>query len=95
MKRILFLLFAIGLGAGMTVMAGMSTSKIRKETRFLTDKMAYELNLTTQQYNDAYEITTLFIRSVISWITWHVVMNGRWMTIMKRWTSVMTIFVGY
>ena len=91
MKRILFLLFAIGLGAGMTVMAGMSTSKIRKETRFLTDKMAYELNLTTQQYNDAYEI----IRSVISWITWHVVMNGRWMTIMKRWTSVMTIFVGY
>lgn len=53
MKRILFLLFAIGLGAGMTVMAGMSTSKIRKETRFLTDKMAYELNLTTQQYNDA------------------------------------------
>lgn len=96
MKRILFLLFAIGLGAGMTVMAGMSTSKIRKETRFLTDKMAYELNLTTQQYNDAYEINYDFIYSVrISWITWHVVMNGRWMTIMKRWTSVMTIFVGY
>ena len=64
MKRILFLLFAIGLGAGMTVMAGMSTSKIRKETRFLTDKMAYELNLTTQQYNDAYEINYDFIYSV-------------------------------
>ena len=82
MKRILFLLFAIGLGAGMTVMAGMSTSKIRKETRFLTDKMAYELNLTTQQYNDAYEIN-------------YVVTNGHWMIIMKRWISVMTIFVGY
>ena len=64
MKRILFLLFSIGLGAGMTVMAGMSTSKIRKETRFLTDKMAYELNLTTQQYNDAYEINYDFIYSV-------------------------------
>ena len=64
MKRILFLLFAIGLSAGMTVMAGMSTSKIRKETRFLTDKMAYELNLTTQQYNDAYEINYDFIYSV-------------------------------
>ena len=64
MKRILFLLFAICLGAGMTVMAGMSTSKIRKETRFLTDKMAYELNLTTQQYNDAYEINYDFIYSV-------------------------------
>ena len=64
MKRILFLLFAIGLGAGMAVMAGMSTSKIRKETRFLTDKMAYELNLTTQQYNDAYEINYDFIYSV-------------------------------
>ena len=45
MKRILFLLFAVGLTANMTVMAGMSTSKVRKETRFLTDKMAYELSL--------------------------------------------------
>lgn len=44
MKRILFLLFAVGLTANMTVMAGMSTSKVRKETRFLTDKMAYELS---------------------------------------------------
>ena len=64
MKRILFLLFAVGLGASMTVMAGMSTSKVRKETRFLTDKMAYELSLSTQQYNDAYEINYDFIYSV-------------------------------
>jgi hypothetical protein len=61
MKRILFLLFAVGLGASMTVMAGMSTSKVRKETRFLTDKMAYEMNLSTQQYNDTYEINYDFI----------------------------------
>lgn len=64
MKRILFLLFAVGLAANMTVMAGMSTSKVRKETRFLTDKMAYELSLSTQQYNDAYEINYDFIYSV-------------------------------
>ncbi len=64
MKRILFLLFAVGLTADMTVMAGMSTGKVRKETRFLTDKMAYELNLSTQQYNDAYEINYDFIYSV-------------------------------
>ena len=61
MKRILFLLFAVGLTANM---AGMSTSKVRKETRFLTDKMAYELSLSTQQYNDAYEINYDFIYSV-------------------------------
>lgn len=59
-----FLLFAVGLTANMTVMAGMSTSKVRKETRFLTDKMAYELSLSTQQYNDAYEINYDFIYSV-------------------------------
>ncbi|WP_288160188.1 hypothetical protein, partial [Bacteroides acidifaciens] len=64
MKRILFLLFAVGLTANMTVMAGMSTGKVRKETRFLTDKMAYELSLSTQQYNDAYEINYDFIYSV-------------------------------
>lgn len=64
MKRILFLLFAIGLTVGTTAMAGMSTSKVRKETRFLTDKMAYELSLSTQQYNDAYEINYDFIYSV-------------------------------
>ena len=40
------------------------TSKVRKETRFLTDKMAYELSLSTQQYNDAYEINYDFIYSV-------------------------------
>ena len=56
MKRILFLLFAIGLTVGTTAMAGMSTSKVRKETRFLTDKMAYELSLRTHHFNDAYEI---------------------------------------
>ena len=32
----------------------MSISKMRQNTRFLTDRMAYELKLTPQQYNDVY-----------------------------------------
>ena len=42
----------------------MSNSKVRKETRFLTDKMAYELNLNTEQYNDVYEINYDFISGI-------------------------------
>lgn len=65
MKRIILILFAIGMTAmSSTCMAGMSNSRIRKETRFLTDKMAYELNLNTAQYNDAYEINFDFIYSI-------------------------------
>lgn len=77
MKRILFLLFAIGLNASMTMMASMSTSKVRKETRFLTDKMAYELDLNTRQYNDIYEINYDFIYSVRN-IMDYVVRGDEW-----------------
>ena len=53
MKRILIFFLVIGITAISSVsMAAMSNSRIRKETRFLTDKMAYELNLSTGQYND-------------------------------------------
>lgn len=65
MKRIFLLLFAIGMVAmSSTSMAAMSNSRVRKETRFLTDKMAHELNMNTAQYNDAYEINYDFIASV-------------------------------
>ena len=48
MKRILIFFLVIGITAISSVsMAAMSNSRIRKETRFLTDKMAYELNLST------------------------------------------------
>ena len=46
MKRILFMLFAVIMSTAVCH-AAMSNSKVRKETRFLTDKMAYELNLNT------------------------------------------------
>lgn len=63
MKRILFMLFAVIMST-VACHAAMSNSKVRKETRFLTDKMAYELNLNTAQYNDVYEINYDFISGV-------------------------------
>lgn len=39
MKRILFMLFAVIMSTAVCH-AAMSNSKVRKETRFLTDKMA-------------------------------------------------------
>ena len=65
MKKIIFTLIAISMVSMSTMsVAAMSTNKIRKETRFLTDKMAYELNLNTEQYNDTYEINYDFIYNV-------------------------------
>ena len=63
MKRILFMLFAVIMSTAVCH-AAMSNSEVRKETRFLTDKMAYELNLNTAQYNDVYEINYDFISGV-------------------------------
>ena len=45
-------------------MSAMSMSKVRQHARFLTDRMVYELNLTTMQYNDVYEVNYDFIDNV-------------------------------
>ena len=63
MKRIIFIFFAAMMSTAVCS-AAMSNSKVRKETRFLTDKMAYELNLDTEQYNDVYEINYDFISGI-------------------------------
>jgi hypothetical protein len=42
----------------------MSSSRIRKEALYLSDKMAYELGLTNSQYDDVYEINYDFIYSL-------------------------------
>ena len=63
MKRIIFIFFASMMSTAVCS-AAMSNSKVRKETRFLTDKMAYELNLDTEQYNDVYEINYDFISGI-------------------------------
>ena len=44
----------------------MSYEQARKEALYLTDKMAYELNLNDQQYNDAYEINLDYFLSLNS-----------------------------
>lgn len=41
--------------------AAMSRSKARNHARFLTDRMAYELDLTPMQYDDCYEVNYDFI----------------------------------
>ena len=51
--------FFLSLILSMAAFAGasaMSFSRAQSEALYLTDKMAYELNLNDQQYNDAYEI---------------------------------------
>ncbi len=42
----------------------MSLSTMRRNVRFLTDRMAYELQLTSQQYNDVYEVNFDFVYNV-------------------------------
>lgn len=65
MKRIVFILFAaLNVALCNAGTEAMSNSRVRKETRFLTDKMAYELNLSDEQYNDVYEINYDFISAV-------------------------------
>ena len=54
MKKIIMTLVAM-----LTIAASgkaMSYEQARNEALFLTDKMAYELNLTDEQYEAAYEI---------------------------------------
>ena len=61
MKKTLLLtaLFAL---TSLSTMA-MSRTKIRNNARYLTDRMAYELDFTPKQYDDCYEINYDFIYS--------------------------------
>ena len=54
MKR--FIISLILIFATWQAAFAMSYERAREEALYLTDKMAYELNLNDQQYNDAYEI---------------------------------------
>lgn len=65
MKRTILLLITIGMTtiSGMA-MGVMSTNSIRREASFLTDKMAYELNLNNDQIDATYEINYDFYQSV-------------------------------
>jgi len=64
MKKIMLTLIAI---LTLTVSArAMSYEQARNEALFLTDKMAYELNLTDAQYEAAYEINLDYLMGVTS-----------------------------
>ena len=64
MKKIMFTLIAL-----LTMSAAanaMSYEQARNEALFLTDKMAYELDLTDEQYEAAYEINLDYLMGVTS-----------------------------
>ena len=64
MKKIfLSLVFLLSLAVGASA---MSYSQARDQALFLTDKMAYELNLTEEQYEAAYEINLDYLMSIDS-----------------------------
>ena len=63
MKRILFSLFLI---FGALSASAMNYSDAREYAYFLTDKMAYELNLTPEQYDRVYEVNLDYFLSVNS-----------------------------
>ena len=62
MKK-MFVTLAIALLAMSQVFA-MSVSNIRETARFLSDRMAWELDMTPQQYDDCYEINYDFLFAV-------------------------------
>ncbi len=64
MKR--FLLTLCLVLAALTSLSAMSYDEARRQAWFLTDKMAYELNLTPDQYDRAYEINLNYFLSIDS-----------------------------
>lgn len=59
----------IALAFALTIVAqasAMGYEQARREALFLTDKMAYELNLTSEQYDAAYEINLDYLMGVTS-----------------------------
>ena len=63
MKRMIIALVAMFMMA-FTTASAMSYEQARLQALFLTDKMAYELNLTEDQYEAAYEVNLDYLMSV-------------------------------
>ena len=62
MKKLLFTMAALLLLA--LPSSAMSYEQARQQALFLTDKMAYELNLSEAQYEAAYEINLDYLMSI-------------------------------
>ncbi len=63
MKRMIIALVAMFIMT-FTTASAMSYEQARQQALFLTDKMAYELNLTEDQYEAAYEVNLDYLMSV-------------------------------
>lgn len=61
MKKMRFALMMIALATISAESIAMSMNDIRREARFITDRMGYELGLSNRQYNDVYEINFDFL----------------------------------
>ena len=65
MKKMRLALMFVALAAiSAKSFAAMSLSDIRREARFLSDRMGYELGLSNRQYEDVYEINFDFLYQV-------------------------------
>lgn len=58
------MMFALAVFAISVDMMALTRSKVREYARFLSDRMAYELDLSSGQYDDCYEINYDFINAV-------------------------------
>ena len=66
MKKMMIALLAM---LTMSISASaMSYEQARDQALFLTDKMAYELNLTEDQYEAAYEINLDYLLSIDNYL---------------------------
>ena len=65
MKKMRFALMFVALAAiSAKSFAAMNLSEIRREARFLTDRMGHELGLSNRQFDDVYEINFDFLYQV-------------------------------
>ena len=63
MKKLMILAMMVAIA---TSAAAMTYREAKREALFLADKMAYELNLTDEQYEAAYEINLDYLMAVDS-----------------------------
>jgi hypothetical protein len=66
--------------------AGMSYTEVKAETLFLTDKMAYELQLSNEQYEAVYEINFDYIAA----LAYNNVFGSSWSLRNNRLSRVLT-----
>ncbi|MBR2253310.1 MAG: hypothetical protein IJ895_02700, partial [Prevotella sp.] len=62
-----FIMTMVALLTAVTGVKAMGYEQAREQALFLTDKMAYELNLTDAQYEAAYEINLDYLMGVTSY----------------------------